>query len=99
MYQLFETVYCPAAAAMLLAASLIILTVKKTDAMPWAKITFAAGIGPMAFGLMRMILTGTYARNLVWFALWEEITELLFILAVCAVLWFFRHGLFRRSPA
>jgi hypothetical protein len=40
-----------------------------------------------------MILLHTYSDNLVWFAAWEEITELIFILGTGIVLIIFWQGL------
>ncbi len=47
--------------------------------------------------MLRTVLTGLYADNLVWSWSWEEITELLFVAGVCFVLWIFRAGLFPRK--
>jgi hypothetical protein len=41
------------------------------------------------------VLLAVYRDNLVWFAAWEEVTELLFVVAAGLILWFFRHGLFK----
>jgi len=93
MYQLFETVYCPAAAVVMFGISLGILLIKKADPLPPAKVAFAAGAGLLGFGALRMILAGAYEQNMMWFVFWEEATELLFIAGVCCVLWIFRRGL------
>lgn len=98
-YQLLETVFCPAAAFLLMAASWVVLVRKGPGSLTRAKVLFAAGMGPLGFGLLRMTLVGPYADNQVWFTLWEEVTELLFIMGTCAVLWTFRRGLFRREVA
>jgi len=95
IYQHFETQYCPLAAMAMLVISLGILLFKKGDPLPTAKIFFAAGMGPLGFGLMRSTLTALYDDNIVWFAFWEETTELMFIVGVCFVLWIFRKSLFR----
>ena len=58
-------------------------------------IFFAAGAGPLGFGMLRSTLTALYGANLVWFAFWEEATELMFIVGVCFILWVFRQSLFR----
>ena len=58
---------------------------------------FAAGVGPVGFSMLRTVLTGLYADNLVWSWFWEEGTELLFVAGVCFVLWIFRAGLFPRA--
>ena len=96
VHQAFELRYCPIAAIVLLSASLLVLLVKKDDPMPPAKLLFAAGVGPLGFGYLRMILVAAYADNKVWFNFWEEATELLFIAGVCAVLWIFRAALLTR---
>jgi hypothetical protein len=79
--------------------SLLILAFKKDDPLPLAKIFFAAGIGPLGFGMFRSILTGMYSQHMVWFNFWEEVTELLFIVGVCFILWVFRQSLFRVNIA
>jgi hypothetical protein len=74
--------------------SLLVLSLRKNDALLLAKIFLAAGIGPLGFGMFRGILAGLYSQNMVWFSFWEEGTELLFIVGVCFVLWIFRQSLF-----
>lgn len=98
IYQLFETRYCPTAAVVLLCASLMVLIFKKTNPMPLAKVFFAAGVGPLGFGMFRSVLTAMYSQDLVWFAFWEESTEFLFVAGTCFLLWIFRHHLFE-EPA
>ncbi len=97
--QQFEILYCPIIAIVMLFISLLILLLKKENPLPSAKITFAAGIGPLGFGAFRMILTHTYSRNLMWSGFWEETTELIFVAGLCVVLWIFRHGLLRTALA
>lgn len=96
IYQLYENWYCAAAAVMMLGISLLILCVKKENAVAPAKIAFAAGIGPLGFGMLRMILGGAYDQNRVWYLFWEETTELMLVTCICFILWFFRSGLFPR---
>jgi rhodanese-related sulfurtransferase len=93
IYQVFENWCCAAAACAMLAASLITLLMKKENAIAWAKIAFAAGIGPLGFGMLRLILGAFYDENRVWFLFWEEATEWLFIAGICFVLWIFRRSL------
>lgn len=99
IYQQFENIYCPTAAIILLAISLFILLLKKNDSLPLAKIFFAAGIGPLGFGMLRSILAGMYSQNMVWLNFWEELTELLFIVGVCFILWVFHQSLFKTVDA
>ena len=95
IHQLFELVYCPIISIVLLTASLLILSLKKKDPLPLAKVFFAAGMGPLGFGMFRGVLVGLYSQNMVWFNFWEEGTELLFIVGICFTLWVFRQSLFR----
>jgi hypothetical protein len=92
--QLFENRFCGGLGAVLLAASWLVLMLKKNDPLPASKALLAAGVGPLAFGVMRLFLVSTFSQNLLWFDVWEELTELLFILGIGAVLWTFRAALF-----
>jgi len=91
--QLFELRFCPVLALALFAASWLVLRFKRNDPVPWSKLLFSAGLGPLGFGTMRMALVATFSNDLMWFETWEEWTELLFVLGVAVVLWIFRHGL------
>jgi hypothetical protein len=92
--QLFEMRYCPALALVLLTASWLVLLLKKDRPVAISKVLLAAAMGPMSFGVLRMFFVATYSDRLGWFDVWEEITELLFILSAGLVLWVFRHSLF-----
>lgn len=94
--QLFELRYCPALAAALLSASWLVLLFRRKEPVALAKALFAAGIGPLGFGMMRLFLFAAYRDDLAWFMAWEEFTELLFVLAVAFLLFIFRHALFAR---
>jgi rhodanese-related sulfurtransferase len=93
IYQVFENWCCAAAAFVMLAASLVVLIAKKKNAIAWAKIAFAAGIGPLGFGFLRMMIGSAYDQNRVWYLFWEETTELLLIAGICCLLWIFRQRL------
>ena len=58
-----------------------------------AKIFFAAGLGPLGFGGLRMLIGAAYDQDRVWYLFWEEGTELALIAAVCVVLWIFHRRL------
>ncbi len=94
IYQVFEGRFCPVYGILLLGASLLVLLVRKDDAVHVAKPLFAAGMGPLGFALLRFMIFRPYIDDLVWFQLWEEITELLFIGGALCVLWIFRSRLF-----
>jgi hypothetical protein len=93
VYQMYEIRYCPLLAILLFGASWLVLISKRPDAVPLSKILFAAGLGPLGFGMLRLFLVAAYHDNLVWFGVWEEVTELLFVASVMVVLWVFRHRL------
>ena len=94
VYQQFERLFCPLTAIVLLCISFFVLVFKKHDPVSTAKLFFAAGTGPLGFGIMRTMLNGFYSDNLVWSNVWEEGTELLFVMGICFVLLIFKHGLF-----
>jgi hypothetical protein len=97
--QLFESRYCAILAIVFLTASWLVLLFKRDDPVTPAKILFSAAMGPLSFGLMRLFLYSAYNDNLLWFEEWEEITELLFIMATACLLWLFRHSLFDNRAA
>jgi aminoglycoside phosphotransferase (APT) family kinase protein len=47
----------------------------------------------IAFSMFRLVLVASFVDNQVWFAFWEETTELLFVGLVGAVLLLFQRGL------
>ena len=89
--QLFECFVCPVLAIAAMAVSLLI-TLKHPRPTRAAKIALCVGLGPLAFGMFRTVLAGMYDHNRVWFNFWEEITELITILGIAAVLWIFRSA-------
>jgi hypothetical protein len=95
--QWFEWRVCPVVALVLLAGSWLALRFKRHEPVAASKILFAAALGPLSFGLLRLFLVATYTDNLMWFDVWEELTELLFILGLGAVLWVFRQTLWTRQ--
>jgi len=92
--QWFELRLCPALALACFAVAWLGLCSQGKQAVSRSKLFFAAGLGPLSFGLMRMSLVATFSNDLMWFEAWEEWTELLFVLSVVCLLWTFRHGLF-----
>lgn len=94
LHQLYEVRYLPLASVVLLAGSMLMLLTIEKRSVVLAKVLFAAGLGAMSFSLLRLSLMAWYEENQVWFAFWEEATELLYIAAVAGALWAFRRGLF-----
>jgi rhodanese-related sulfurtransferase len=99
VYQVFEIRYLPSLALVLLLVSAALLRFRKRDAVLWSKVFFAAGSGALGFSFLRLVLFHAFRDNLVWFGAWEELTELLFVLGVGAVLWVFQETLFPELAA
>jgi hypothetical protein len=96
--QVFEKRYLPAAAVGLFVVSWGVLQYARRDAVLWSKIFFSAGVGAIGFSFFRLVAFHAYRDNLAWFGAWEEVTELLFILGVGAVLWVFRATVLPEFP-
>lgn len=94
VHQVYESRACPLAGLALLTASLVVLLARGQRGIPLSKVLFAAGMGPLGFGLLRMLLLGAYHDNQAWFVFWEEITELLLVVGAAWILWIFRHSLY-----
>lgn len=98
IHQLFEIRYCPILAMILIGISFIIMWRNKDRPVTTAsKIFFAAGVGAFGFSMFRLLFSTVYHDNLVWFDFWEELTELLYVVATACILWIFRRNLFQRK--
>jgi rhodanese-related sulfurtransferase len=95
--QLFENRYCPLLAVGLYASAFVTLFILRDRPVPRiTKILLSAGLGFFALGLLRLILVSVYRDNLVWYVFWEELTELMYVVAAGATLWIFRRQLLRQ---
>ncbi len=77
--QIFEIRLCPILALVCFAIAFTILLLKKEKGFEASKIFYAMGLGPLAFGVMRFLIFWGYYRTPLWADVWEELTELLFI--------------------
>ncbi|MCX6926566.1 MAG: hypothetical protein NT154_25660 [Verrucomicrobia bacterium] len=64
-----------------------------------SKILYSAALGAMGFSFFRLVLVASFTGSQVWFAVWEETTELLFIGLVGGVLMVFARGLLAQAPS
>lgn len=95
VYQLFDIKYCSVLAIVFFSLSFIVIWVRKDIPAPTlAKVLFSAGMGAFGFSMFRLLFSAAYQNHLVWFDFWEEITELLYMVAIGCVLWIFRRRLF-----
>ena len=97
--QLFEWRFCAGLALVSFVASWLALMFKRHKPVAASKVLFAAALGPLSFGMLRMFFVSTFTDNLMWFDVWEEVTEFLFVLGTGAVLWVFRDALFAKKPS
>jgi rhodanese-related sulfurtransferase len=98
VHQLYELRYLPLLAVLLLAACFTVLWLVERRPVVYSKILFSAALGAMGFSLLRLVLVAPFSDNQVWFAFWEETTELLYVGLAGAVLLFFQRGLLARQP-
>ncbi len=92
VYQRFETIYLPFAGLLLCAAAFLVMLFKKPNPMPIATILFSAAAGGLGFGLFRLLLVAGFRDAMAWNIIWEELTELLFVLGSAWVLWTFSRA-------
>jgi rhodanese-related sulfurtransferase len=95
VHQVYEIRFLPLLAIALLSASFLILWIKERHPIRYSRVLFVAALGALSFSIFRLVLLQPFSDNQVWFATWEEITELLYVVAVAAGLWIFRHALFQ----
>ncbi|MFI5380124.1 MAG: hypothetical protein ACHRHE_12565 [Tepidisphaerales bacterium] len=93
IHQVYELRYLPIVAILLLANCLVVLWRVELRPVPISKILFSAAAGAMGFSLFRLIVVAPFAEDQVWFAAWEETTELLYVALVGGVLLVFARGL------
>lgn len=93
-HQLYEIRYLPIVAMVFCAAALGALLFSRENAVTRSKVLFSCGLGALGFSLFRLFLFAPHRHNLVWFSFWEEVTEFLFVVGVCYILWVFRRRLF-----
>lgn len=92
--QYYEVRFIPLASFLLFGAAwLALFLTSKTPLHPTVRTLTSAGLGLWGFGMFRVVLGLLFATNLVWFYFWEELTELMFIVAVIYLLWNFRKTL------
>jgi hypothetical protein len=76
--------------ACLFTAAALALTLRNQAQGRWPAILIAAGVGHLGFALFRLAFLSFLPGDLVRFAFWEEVTELLIVVALAYVLGVFR---------
>jgi rhodanese-related sulfurtransferase len=98
VYQFYENRLLPILAILFFAGAYLPLWLKNAQPVPrLTHILFSAGLGAISFAWFRLSFGMIFASNQVWFAFWEEMTELLFVTAILVILWIFRRTLFPGS--
>jgi hypothetical protein len=98
LHQWYELRYLPVMAMVSLAGCFLVVWRWERRPMIYGKILFSAALGALGFSWLRLIMVASFIDNQVWFAVWEETTELLFVGLAGAVLVLFKHGLLARQP-
>jgi hypothetical protein len=98
IHQLYELRYLPLASMALLTASFATLCLLERRSVARSKILYSAALGAIGFSLFRLAMVASFIDNQVWFVVWEETTELVFIGLVGGVLLVFARGLLARVP-
>lgn len=94
IYQLFESRYCPISALILLTSAFLVLWRQPRQPISiCVRIFISAGVGALGFSFLRLLFGQVYANNLLWSTFWEELSELLFLIAAWGMLLIFRHSL------
>lgn len=94
IYQLFELRYLPSGVILLFGVALAFIRRNTHLPIPDAsRILLAAGMGALSFSLFRLLFSGVFQNHLIWSTFWEELTELLFVVAVGIILGIFRGRL------
>jgi rhodanese-related sulfurtransferase len=93
VFQMYENWVCAVAAIGCLLAAFVLIQFAGIASLHRAQVALAAGIGPLGFGLLRVLMGGIYSHTQVWFGFWEEMTELLLLAGICFTLWTFRATL------
>ena len=94
LYQLYEARFTALLTMVLFGAALAAMWLDRSQPVPEsARIFAAAGLGALSFGILRFGLKSLYFNNLVWADFYEEATELIFVLAILAILLLFQQKL------
>ena len=96
LYQLTEARLAPMLALLLFAGAWVAMFLDRRLPVPdSARILASAGFGALSFSTLRFTLKTMFFENLIWADFWEELTELLFVMVVTAVLILFLQRLFQ----
>lgn len=80
--QLIEVRFFPLMAMVFLLFAFALLLIRREEGFGAAKVLVALGLGPLAFSLMRFLLGWGFAGQPHWADIWEELTELMFIIII-----------------
>jgi rhodanese-related sulfurtransferase len=86
IHQIYELRYLPAAAIILFGFCFFTLLLVERRAVPLSKVLLSAALGAMTFSFFRLLLVAAFVDRQVWFASWEEVTELVYVLLAGCVL-------------
>ena len=94
--QLYEIRFAPVAAVVLLTSAALLMAFGRQEHQDGAVFLIAAGVGHLGFAFFRLAFLSFFPEDLVRFVAWEEVTELLLVVALAYVLSVFRVELLPR---
>jgi rhodanese-related sulfurtransferase len=89
IHQLYELRYLPAAAVVLFSICFFTLLLVERRSVKLSKVLFSAATGAMIFSYFRLLLVAAFTERQVWFAAWEETSELIYVLLAGSALFLF----------
>jgi rhodanese-related sulfurtransferase len=95
LFQFNEMRVFPMMALLMYPMAWFFLLRAKSNEVLWPKIFFSAGTGMLVFSLFRSALFGMFRQRIAWFHAWEEITEMLLLCGIVAILYVFRGTLLK----
>jgi len=89
VHQVYELRYLPAVAITLLAVCCGLLLLFERRQVPRSKVLLSVALGATAFSYFRLLLVAAFVDDQVWFAAWEETSELMFVCLIAGALFLF----------
>lgn len=97
VFQYYEFRFIPVLALICFTGAYLWQIFSRETIMPLvSRILLSGGAGALMFGFFRLLLGAAFVTQRHWSDFWEEATELLFIVMIALVLWYFRERLLSR---
>jgi len=98
VHQLYELRLLPLVAILFLGACFLVLLFVEHRRVEISKLLLSAAAGALTFSYFRLLLVSAFIDHQVWFATWEETSELIFVATVAGILLVFHRSLLTAFP-